>query len=95
MRHYHNSVVWCLTDSGPESLVADARDVTKQYLDALAENGHHDFIPTVDEDRDFLYPNAMRGPGWQHMWDHIVKAVVMGVEFYPNSRRARRSSAAS
>lgn len=79
MRRWASQVRWCLTDSGAEMLAADMPD----FIDAFLDHRLGEAPPQLPADPSavapcgFLFPVAMRGPGWNHLWDLVLKHVCM------------------
>lgn len=73
MRRWCSSVRWCLTDSGPEMLAVDMPDLAQAFVNHRCGLLEPQFLEECDGTH--MFPLALRGPGWNHCWDNVVKSV--------------------
>jgi len=69
-----DSVFVILTDDGVESVVADARNCLPLFFGLTA----------VSTDREFLFMNALRVSGWNHVCHGITEECISSLSWYPS-----------
>lgn len=71
MRRWARQVRWCLGDCGAELLAADTPDLISEFMQSRF--GDEELSIGGLAGRGLLFPLAMRGAGWNHLIDLIVK----------------------
>ena len=78
VRCFCNRVRGITTDNGTERMLADTKDVLVSFYTALGTRMTPDMTS-----QQLLFPRAMSGLGWRHVWDSVLRAVLFKLPGFP------------
>ena len=83
MRQFLFSVVASVTDFGTESGICDFPDVLPMFFVWL-QSGLDEASKCIVDKTKYLFPRAFYFPGWNHLWDNLLKDALMRLPFFPD-----------
>ena len=83
MRQFLFTVVAFVTDFGTESGICDFPDVLPMFFVWL-QSGLDEASKCIVDKTKYLFPRAFSFPGWNHLWDNLLKDALMRLPFFPD-----------